>query len=318
MLFLVTNKHLIREPSPLGDVGEGPFFEKLFLRINTKLPNTDGKQYQMVEIPVVDDTGSLVPFISSQEGNVDLALTPIRPDANKLDFRTIPDSLFATSKLLNDKGVNENDEVLFTGLFAWNPGAKKNYPIVRHGKVARLFEEPIPWDKRYPDKLVDVHLADVMSFGGNSGSPVFLRIGGVRDAGVAPFVSTGYSYYLLGVMQGYFPGDIASQNSGIAAIIPADKILHILDSPRARAYRERFVAGTNVQRGNLEAAAESYRKAITILEESAPQHSDLAGTLQGYARLLRRLNRIHEADAVDERAKLLRRGTTRDRMNPRF
>ena len=112
---------------------------------------------------------------------MDLAVTPVQINHDVIDYKTIQSDLFATKDLLQKQHVNENDEILFTGLFAWNPGAKKNYPIVRHGKLARLAEERIPLDRTNPTKTVEVHLADVMSFGGNSGSPVFLRLGGVRE-----------------------------------------------------------------------------------------------------------------------------------------
>jgi tetratricopeptide (TPR) repeat protein len=221
--------------------------------------------------------------------------------------------------------VNENDEILFTGLFDWNPGAKKNYPIVRHGKLASLFEERIPLDRSNPSKTVEVHLADVMSFGGNSGSPVFLRLGGLREATNA---LTPYSYYLLGVMKGFFPeglnfsievaemkGSVA-QNSGIAAIIPADKILNLLDSPRGRAYRELVFANSEVTKGKFAEAEKSYIKAIEILQTSAPRHSDFLAALDEYAHFLRTRNRSSEALDIEKKANQIRNIVQTDRMHP--
>jgi hypothetical protein len=135
--------------------------------------------------------------------------------------------------------------VFFTGLYANYPGNKRNFPIVRHGKLALVTNERIPIDSRDHNKTEDLILAEVTSFGGNSGSPVFVRIGGIREGGTTPLA--GYSYYLLGVMQGFFSesADIlfditamhgtVSQNSGIAAVIPAEKISQILATPRAKA-----------------------------------------------------------------------------------
>jgi tetratricopeptide (TPR) repeat protein len=236
----------------------------------------------------------------------------------------------AARDLLKQQGVNENDEILFAGLFAWYPGAKKNYPIVRHGKLALLSQERIPLDRQHPDKTVEVYLADVMSFGGNSGSPVFLRIGGIREGlPNGPVMGMGYSYYLLGVMKGFFPEampfelDVAqlygqsAQNSGIAAVVPADNILHILGSPRAQAYSERVVGGSYIQNGDLGAAEKCYEKAISILTSLVPEHSDLASALSEYALLLRKMNRTTEAGQTEERARRIRSNVQTGRLHPR-
>jgi hypothetical protein len=327
IIYLVTTKHLIREPGPKGELGEGPYFKGISVRTNRKTPSPDGTQFTSDSFPVVDDSGSLVWFIDPDDDTVDLAIAPIRlsPQA---EFKTIPTPLFATRELLEQKGVNENDEILFAGLFAWYPGAKKNYPIVRHGKLALLSQERIPLDSRHPDKTVEVYLADVMSFGGNSGSPVFLRIGGIREA-LPSATLIGYSYYLLGVMKGFFPEAMpfeldgaqlygqSAQNSGIAAVVPADKILHILGSPRVQAYSERVVAGSYTQNGNLGAAEKCYEKAISILESSVPEHSDLASALFDYALLLRKMDRTAEAGQAEERAKKIMINVQTDRMHPR-
>lgn len=200
--FLVTNKHMIREPGPNGELGQGPYFANVSLRMNTKTAAADGTQFSVGPVSVVDDFGSLEWFVDSDE-TVDLAITPMSPNPEHSDFKTISSEMFATEEVLKKEHVNENDEILFTGLFAWSPGAKKNYPIVRHGKLARLLDEGIPLDRSNPEKMTAVHLAEVMSFGGNSGSPVFLRLAGIREGSQS--ATLGYSYYLLGVMQGFFP-----------------------------------------------------------------------------------------------------------------
>jgi len=172
-----------------------------------------------------------------------------------------------------------------------------------------------------------VHLAEVMSFGGNSGSPVFLRLGGMQEE---PFVVRGYTYYLLGVMQGFFPEGmdfaiqvaelrgLAAQNSGLAAVIPCDKINKILSSARAQAFRDVMVANSWVADGKFTEAEPLYKTAIQTLNEAAPQHTDLANALQGYALLLRKMNRIKEAVLLEARASQIRSNISLDRMKPRF
>jgi hypothetical protein len=325
--YLVTNKHMIREPNSAGLLGAGPYFKTLDVRVNTVQINADGTQFAHLTVNVVDASGSLMWFTNNTDNTIDLALTPIHLDAS-FEYKTIPTEMFATKELFAKEHVNENDEVLFAGLFAWNPGAKKNYPIVRHGKLARLSEERIPLDRSNPLITTEVHLADVMSFGGNSGSPVFLREGGIREG--SPTMTGGYSYYLLGIMQGFFPEGMdvavdvarlkgeASQNSGIAAVIPADKILDLLESPRAQAFRERIVAASYEQKKNFLEADRSYRKAIELMEVACPGHSDLASAFEEYARFLYGRKRDFEALAVEEKSKRIRSSVNTDLMKPRM
>lgn len=326
-LFLVTNKHLIREPSAQGVLGEGPYLKELIGRINLKNANAAGNQLGLFRMTVVNSSGSLEWYIDPEDDSVDLAVIALSVDQSSIDYKAIPDTLFATKDVLTKEHITENDEILFAGLFARNPGARKNYPIVRHGKLARLAAEPIPIDIQHPQKTVEVHLADVMSFGGNSGSPVFLRVGGIREEGLA---IAGYSYYLLGIMKGYFPEGmgvavnlavahgVAAENSGIAAVIPADKLVNILNSPRVRAFRDSQVAIQLLADGKLDAAAQSFRETIEILEKSSPQHTDLATALETYGQCLRKMHSEKEAIKAESRAASIRTNIQTDRLNPRF
>lgn len=324
--FLVTNKHMIREPGPTGVMGEGPYFANVFMRINTKHTSADGSQLSVIPLSVVDDKGSLLWFLSGDE-TVDLAITPVNLDVQQLEYKTIQRDLFATKDVLKKEQINENDEILFAGLFSWSPGVKKNLPIIRHGRLARVLEEPIPLDRIHPEKLVEVHLAEVMSFGGNSGSPVFLRIGGIREGAGG---TLGYRYYLLGVMQGFFPEGVdfaiqvaelrgsAAQNSGLAAVVPSDKIMEILDGPRGRAYRALVAANSALELGNPTEAEKLYKDGIEILEGSSPLHSDLASALMIYANFLRKTNRPREAMPLELRVQQIRSNVNTDRMHPRY
>jgi hypothetical protein len=326
-VFVVTNKHVIREPDAAGKPGLGPYFKALSARINTREAKPDGTQYITIPLTVVTDRGDLTWLVDPDDDSVDLAVTPIRLMTDVVDTKWIGTDALATRKTLADLRITENDEVLFTGLFAWHLGAMKNYPIVRHGKLARISQERIPLDRTDPTRTVDVHLADVMSFGGNSGSPVFLRIGGVRDDGT---VVAGYSYPLLGVMQGFFPEGldvaiqiaelhgVAAQNSGIAAVIPAEKITNILDSPRGKAFVERSVGAALLARGGLQGAEKCLITAIRLLETSSPHHSDLADCLGLYAMVLRKTNRFGLAALADRRATLIRSAPAADRFHPRM
>jgi hypothetical protein len=324
--FLVTNQHMIREPGADGTLGQGPYFNEIIVRLNLKSPNTNGNQFGIMRAVVVDQQGTLQWFTDSDDG-VDLAITPIGLDFKTVDAIVIASEIFATRDVIKKEHLNEMDELLFAGLFARNPGAKKNYPIVRHGKLARLSAEPIPVDPLHPGKSVEVHLADVMSFGGNSGSPVFIRASGIREG--STIATTGFRYYLIGVMQGYFPESmdvavnvalakgVAAENSGIAAVIPADKIVSILNTSRAEAYRERVLGNYALRDGKLDEAEAYFKKAISLLESSAPLTTDLAAALDSYAALLRKKKQDKEAVALEDHAQKIKSNVQADRMLPR-
>lgn len=200
VVWLVTNKHMLRPPALGG--GWGPFFKEITVRANTSEAAPEHGHFVDAPLRVTDDAGNLL-WCTDPDDSVDLALDRVGPDEKMLDVETFPTDLFATTDVFKKFKINENDEVLFAGLFAPYRGIRRNFPIVRHGKLALVTDERIPVDPRNPNLTEELILAEVTSFGGNSGSPVFLRVGGIREG--AQIVLAGYSYYLLGVMQGFFP-----------------------------------------------------------------------------------------------------------------
>ena len=207
IVYLVTNKHMVREPGPNDELGKGPYFPTMQVRVNLKKENPDGTKFATVSF--AGDSGNGLEWLTDEDDpQADLAIIPMGLDFNIYDSETVPTSLFATKPFLLQKHVDENDEVLFTGLFASFPGVKQNYPIVRHGKLAALAAERIPLDPRVPDVTTDLHLVEVTSWGGNSGSPVFLRFG-LRDADIRP------GALLLGGNSTYYLVNIPRQSRGL-------------------------------------------------------------------------------------------------------
>lgn len=116
-------------------------------------------------------------------------------------------------------------------------------PIVRQGIVAMMPDEKIPFVVT-PEKL---YLADVHVFGGNSGAPAFIDLGGIHGVSI----TGGEDYRLLGVVNGEVLEDehfnlelatayagTAKANSGISTIVPADELKALLDDPRLQQQRE--------------------------------------------------------------------------------
>jgi len=198
VFFLVTNLHVLREPGPDGTQGGGAYLKKVDVRFNAIQPvNGTGDQFIWKSLSVLGKQGELLAFTDSADTETDLALLSISLN-EQINYRLITPEYFATAEKIGTEKIDENTEILFAGLFASYPGAKKNYPIVRHGKLALISDERIPWKK---DSLQDLYLADVMSFGGNSGSPVVARL----DRNSSGQLTAQPRYFLLGTMQGYFP-----------------------------------------------------------------------------------------------------------------
>ena len=93
-----------------------------------------------------------------------------------------------------------------------------------------------------------VYLAEAHSFGGNSGSPMFVDINKFQT-------SFGFNYKFLGVVAGYVPEDNdftfqaspdysgkVKANSGICIVVPAEELKRILYSQNMTKGREDFVA----------------------------------------------------------------------------
>ena len=100
-----------------------------------------------------------------------------------------------------------------------------------------------------PAEMVELYLLETMSFGGNSGSPVFFSQGMDRQPG--QIILGADEITLAGVMRGNFnerrPGDLIqtpnalvpvfAQNIGIAAVTPAYLLRDILYSDRLKKLR---------------------------------------------------------------------------------
>jgi len=293
--YLVTAKHMIRQVN--NDHQPGPYAQYSTIRFNTVKPvDAMGKSWVTADFDIIDGRGDLEWFTDVTDPIADVAVIPINL-GESLEYKTTPVNLLATKDVIKQLNVNENDEIFFTGLFTGYWGALKNYPIVRHGRLALLTDEKLETERTAPGKKTDIILAEVTSFGGNSGSPVFLRIGPLRE-GLDINMRLGYQYYLLGVMKGFVSDEEAKQNAGIATIVPADKIADILASDKIRAYEARFVAHFLANRGDFKGAEPKFQESISILERVEPVGSQLVATLRDFAAMLQNAKRMEDSKKV--------------------
>jgi hypothetical protein len=301
--FIVTAKHMIRQEDTITKK-MGPYADKVTVFFNklTKIGRIEQKRDQ-IDFQIIDARGDLEWFVDDSDPITDVAIHPIfitNDENNEVVFKTIGQNLFVTKSLFKEKKFNENDEVLFAGLFLNFYGSQVNFPIVRHGHLALVPGEDISTDNDKPNLKTQIYMAEVTSFGGNSGSPVFLRTGAMREGNTGdPFA---INYYLLGVMSGYYPDSEAKQNSGIASIVPAEKINEIISGDRMKAYLARVVAQDKAAKGDIKMSEAKYKESIKILEERAPESSQLVEGLRAYAGMLLQWKREAEAREIQLRA----------------
>ena len=176
-------------------------------------------------------------WVIHNDPTVDIAVLPWAPDQSLHEFKLIGLEMFVTSEIMTTEKVAEGDEIFFVGLLPQYYNTRRNEPVTRFGRLALIPEEKIA----SPEGPIDLLFAECQSFPGNSGSPVFLQFGPIRQAGT--IVVGGDRLMLLGIMKGYFyqSGKVNihpvttlelafQENIGIAAITPVQKVHEILFS----------------------------------------------------------------------------------------
>jgi hypothetical protein len=235
--YLVTNRHMAQPGIEKGSSCQQPTYD---LRVDTRVPNRAGSYSMVEEVPLA--------WTFPADPSVDLAIAPIGIDQNKLDVMFLPSTLLMSNADVARNKVEEGDSVLFTGLFVQMKGQTHSEPIVREGKIAMMPKEQIP--TTLPANG-DIYLVDCHVFGGNSGSPMFVNLAGQRESGLI----AGLNYKLLGVVSGYvresenfelqtvasYAGTVDA-NSGIATVVPAQKILDLLNAPTLKGLRENAIS----------------------------------------------------------------------------
>jgi len=238
--YLVTNRHMA---VPGVERGFNYPIQQVFLRLNLRTPQ-GGSESVEGNIPL---GGTMRWFFPTDEG-VDLAVLPLAPDEARFDTLPINVDILATKDKIQSASIDAGDSVVFAGYFYQFPGEKKAQPIVREGVVAMMPDEELKTTLQKPGHL---YLADVHAFHGNSGSPLLVNAGGVRNSGSI----SGPNFLLLGVISGYYPEGVSfsipsatvltgevHDNSGIATVVPAYELKALLDSAPLQAARDAIVA----------------------------------------------------------------------------
>jgi hypothetical protein len=218
--YLVTARHVV------DDLLNG--VDKLLVRLNTKIGDAVWSELPM-------DKWTFHPT----DNGVDVAVMAANFDWSGFDHFHVALHAAATKEVMKREGFGIGDEVFVTGLFRHYKGERRNIPIIRIGNISALGEEKVQ-TKRYG--AMEAYLVECRSIGGLSGSPVFLHSGAFRVVNNA-LKPVDISFYLLGLIHGHWDTDavdvdaiedatnIEKINTGIAIIVPVDKILEVLNHP---------------------------------------------------------------------------------------
>lgn len=207
-IYAVTNAHVIRDGFPV-------------IRINKRFGEPDTLDFPSTAwTPHPDgDDLSICPTV----------LTP------QYDFKFVMSDGCVDRDKVSRFNIGVGDDVFMVGRFTGHSGKTKNLPIARFGNIAMVPSEDVTnaLGKPRPHYLVEVR-----SVSGFSGSPVF-----IYDAPIPPFLQhvrpERFPNLLLGIDCGHLPEHEKQLSAGIAAVVPAWRLLELLEHPKIKVLREK-------------------------------------------------------------------------------
>jgi hypothetical protein len=235
-IYLVTSSHVVSEfkESQQGD---------LFVRINSNDPTSPSKTFNIPFNPnpnAQENTWFFHPKFDrktvSEVPDYDISVVRLNGRAIKELGATFLDNDENTAdvKKLKEIGASAGDGTFVLGFPMNLAGVQRNYVIVREGIISRISE-------MLNDKSA-TFLLDSFVFPGNSGSPVIIK---PEIAAISGTLSN-RTAYVIGVVHGYKsyrdiavsqqthrPRIIFEENSGLAEVIPMDRVNETIEAFRA-------------------------------------------------------------------------------------
>jgi hypothetical protein len=240
-VYLVTAKHVVAGIESKSKDG------KVLIKMNNKNGGS-----QLIESNVHDWVDN------PEDTSVDIKVLACMPSP-ELDWLALPMSIIATDDVIKKQSIGVGDELFITGLFVHHSGQAHNIPIIRVGNIAAMPDEKVSTKDL---GSIDAYLIEARSIGGLSGSPVFVNLDSLRAGMIIMSAKQkgfgGRIYYLLGMMHGHidaneseFDGvtqNIKSSriNTGIGIVVPATKLLEIINQPK---FQEERQAVVNIEKG---------------------------------------------------------------------
>lgn len=157
-----------------------------------------------------------------------------------MDYTIIDTEECATWEHIRSHRVGIGNPIFVPGLFHKHTGGNRIQPIVRTGTVAMRPTEPVDGSGKYKD--IEGILVEMKSIVGLSGSPVFVQHTGISAEFESYITGTRPPVYLLGLIHGHWDVNIPSDydtvdgnnmekvNIGVAIVVPAPKIIEVLES----------------------------------------------------------------------------------------
>jgi hypothetical protein len=233
--YAVTNSHVIREgASPIAS-------------LNTKAGPADIFEFRAES------------WIHHPDGD-DLAVAAMGGlDTGRQRFRLVTTELFITKEIIAEHEIGPGDETIMVGRFISHEGRERNLPTVRFGNISMM---PLEKVKHPRGIMQESFLVETRSLGGYSGSPVFVHVPSSstrpKDRRAGNITLRGdLGPWLLGIDFGHLPiyepvllrdretpaadGLVVKSNSGQMGVVPAWKLLELLNEPQfadARAKRD--------------------------------------------------------------------------------
>jgi hypothetical protein len=174
--YLVTASHVVRNCRyPIGSKGD----ECVYARVN-RLGRTPLHPQIAYE------------WWTPKDHEIDIAVAPFDWRFDSETATLTPDSLALPGTDFDQYSFGIGDDLYVVGLFVDDPGEGRNRPILRSGMLAA---EADPSDPH------SVHLAELRSTGGLSGSPVWAMFGNARNPDGTP--NDQFRAFLIGIISGH-------------------------------------------------------------------------------------------------------------------
>jgi hypothetical protein len=288
-IYAVTNKHVALRGFPV-------------VRLNTLDGTTD-----VLELDKHD-------WIPHPDGD-DLVVAPVDLPQHKFNYFPIGSGLFVDQRAVTSQRIGAGDDTFMVGRFVNHAGQQRNTPSLRFGSIAMLPFEKIKLGKEANNHMQEAFLVETRSMSGFSGSPVFVYRPSEIEATIPPgedsfetrhrYITTitelvGHVNFLgidCGHVQKYekvvngalipHPQWKVAGNTGMAIVIPAWRLLELLNTPELI-----------MQRKNKDKKYQEEREA----EESAALDLERPEPLtkEGYEQILKRASRkISESQSKD-------------------
>jgi len=256
--YLVTAKHVIdgiKEYYEAEKTSEEK--RKIILRINdtkgsTKIITTEIKDW----------------IFHPTDESVDAAVIPLTLPEDQFDAVAIMEEHALNDEKIKQDAIGSGDDVFFTGLFSFLRIEKqRNLPIIRTGIISLMPEEKVLLNEKF--KYAEGYLIEFRSIGGLSGSPAFIWTNNFRKVGETTHFGppSGKAFHWLGLVHGHWNTseskvdfidlfeedsmDNDKRNVGIAFVVPANKILEIInrsDLKEQRSKAEKDLRNRNATR----------------------------------------------------------------------